>query len=79
MISKKRLKVADGDTHRKLTKRLARAMANQRGENDDSSSSKNRRIVVVTNINVFLYATCFFIQVNSLPVSFVRYVDRARC
>ena len=36
---------------------------------DSPVSPRDRfRILLVTHFNVFLYATCFFIQVNTLPV-----------
>lgn len=33
--------------------------------------TENRRVIIITHINIFLYATCFWIQNGTLPVSFL--------
>ena len=63
----------------------AKRLKNEAHDSDDTSNvnatseslpispeiwSRRSVIFFVTHINVFLYATCFFIQVGTLPVSF---------
>ena len=63
----------------KQEKRFARikekSESNQHGGDDDSNADDaiidvpNKNVIFfVTHFNVFLYATCFFIQVGTMPV-----------
>ncbi len=65
MISRKRVKAAP-DGHEKLMERLSRL--EEKGSSNSSEDGRSWRVEVVTNVNVFLYAACFFIQTGTLPV-----------
>ena len=79
MVSKKKLDMASQEKYpEKLSEKFDKiererkskeAAAAAQGEREDGSyGAAGGRILLVTHVNTFLYAACFFIQVGTLPV-----------
>ena len=72
VISKGKLK--NDPNQQKVLKEKFDKIAKSRAANgdakvdDQASEASKKRIIWITHINVFLYASCFFIQVGTLPV-----------
>jgi len=68
VISKHRLK-SDQETHKKLSERIQKWEERAKKHlNKTDEKSLSPVVTAVTHLNVFLYATCYFIQSGTLPV-----------
>ena len=77
-MSKKKLDMASQDEyHERLSEKFDRIERERRSKEaaahvqkgDGIDTAAGGRILLVTHVNTFLYAACFFIQVGTLPVS----------
>ena len=81
MVSKKKLDMASQEEyHERLSQKFDKIERERRSKeeeaassapaqsDDDANAALGGRILLVTHVNTFLYAACFFIQVGTLPV-----------
>ena len=80
MVSKKKLDMASQEEyHERLSQKFDKIERERRSkeeeaassapaQSDDDNAALGGRILLVTHVNTFLYAACFFIQVGTLPV-----------
>ena len=80
MVSKKKLDMASQEEyHERLSQKFDKIERERRSKEeaasgapaqsgDDDAGALGGRILLVTHVNTFLYAACFFIQVGTLPV-----------
>ena len=84
-MSKKKLDMASQEEyHERLSEKFDKIEREKKskeaaahGQKDDGSlTAAGGRILLVTHVNTFLYAACFFIQVGTLPVSSNMYLSQ---
>ena len=80
VVSKKKLDMASQEEyHERLSQKFDKIERERRSkeeeaassapaQSDDDNAALGGRILLVTHVNTFLYAACFFIQVGTLPV-----------
>ena len=78
VVSKKKLDMAaQEDYHERLSEKFDKIERERKGKEATAAeaggggleTAAGGRILLVTHVNTFLYAACFFIQVGTLPVS----------
>ena len=81
MVSKKKLDMASQEEyHERLSQKFDKIERERRSKEGEAAASSapaqsddaalGGRILLVTHVNTFLYAACFFIQVGTLPVRY---------
>ena len=84
-MSKKKLDMASQEEyHERLSEKFDKIEREKKskeaaahGQKDDGTlTAAGGRILLVTHVNTFLYAACFFIQVGTLPVSSNEYLSQ---
>ena len=82
VVSKKKLDMASQEEyHERLSQKFDKIERERRSKEEEAAASSapaqsdddaalGGRILLVTHVNTFLYAACFFIQVGTLPVRF---------
>ena len=85
VVSKKKLNMAaQEDYHERLSEKFDKIERERKNKEATAAHVQNEdtaaggRILLVTHVNTFLYAACFFIQVGTLPVSSVKYLQKMR-
>ena len=79
VVSKKKLDMASQEEyHERLSQKFDKIERERRSKEEaaasgapaqsDDDAALGGRILLVTHVNTFLYAACFFIQVGTLPV-----------